>query len=286
MNALSPIREQFLAVGCNTSPPVLNFAGWWLRNRPISPPEDCLSRTGTFTGLVLYREQQYQVQLFTTTEYGHVPHHTHPNVESLERLVCGKVDLNTARGNISMRKLLRVAASEDHWGSIENGAFFSFQKWLNGITPTSVTMDWIGEPLDGKHFSDLGGNDWALAHWNRLLPLIVKAVPFMGGTHDESDLLMDIQNGKLSFWPSENAFVITSVDVFPKIKRLNVVLANGDPREVDMLIGLAEQAAKKLGATKAVSAFRPGLERFVVSRTPEMENHAWRRISHNYVKEL
>lgn len=286
MNAISPIRKTFLTPGSNVAPPVLKFAGWWLRNRPIEPPENCLTKTGTFTGMVLYRERQYQVQLFTTTEYGHVPHHTHPNVESLERLVCGKVDLNTERGNISMRKLLRVGADEDHWGSIENGAFFSFQKWLNGVEPSSVTMDWVGDPLDAKHLAAIGGNNWALEHWERLLPLITPAIPFMGGTHTIDDLRADIESGHMTFWPGKDAFIVTALDVFPRLKRLNVLLANGDPREVNMLIGVAESWAKKQGATQTTSAFRAGLERFVANKAPEMAKHDWRRVSQNYVKAI
>jgi hypothetical protein len=130
---------------------------WWLKNRPIMPPQDGLRHVGNFAGLVLYREGQFQVQLFIAKPETTVPHHMHRNVESYELQICGDIAFCTTNQEYS-HGMLHIDSCEDHaaFGTGKSGvAFYSFQKWLNGIAPSSVDLDWIGDPMTSEHVSEI-----------------------------------------------------------------------------------------------------------------------------------
>lgn len=115
------------------------------------------------TGIVLYRQAPYQVELFCmhpSAAETKVPVHRHPNVDSFEFFLNGGVNfiLNEHRFRVPpppdvvdgvdpwRGALLSVRARDWHGAAVESlgGSFFSIQRWRDGVEPTSVTHDWIG----------------------------------------------------------------------------------------------------------------------------------------------
>jgi hypothetical protein len=51
--------------------------------------------------------------------------------------------------------LYQPKLTEDHTHSIgvgsKGGAFLSIEKWPEGVTPNSVTINWRGDPVDENH---------------------------------------------------------------------------------------------------------------------------------------
>lgn len=144
------------------------FTSWFMQTQaPIpSMPMDGMTRVGEFSGIVLYRQGQYQVQLWLCDPNSEIPDHSHPNVDSIQVYVGGEVylrlngqpiitaeDMRVAN-NVHIKRgfSLRVRPSDNHSATIgpSGGAFMTFQKWLVG-TPTSVEMDWRGPALSAKH---------------------------------------------------------------------------------------------------------------------------------------
>lgn len=143
-------RESFVEMH-GTDGDLDRFAVWWLRNTPVAPPADCVNHFGGFTAMTLYRDGQFQVQMITATKRTEVPHHTHPNVDSLEKLISGDLELNVARENSYRRGFLEIRNDDDHWGAMKDaGAFYSFQKWRNDVRPTSIHLDWMGDAMDER----------------------------------------------------------------------------------------------------------------------------------------
>ena len=119
-------------------------------------------------GLTIYRDEPYQVQLFTVEPNTVIPIHTHPNVDSYEVSLSGmelilndKVALPRWQANLpdptndlplSRYGVVRVLPDYPHGGSAgkNGGTFMSVQRWLNGVKPTSVAHDWGGETTLGK----------------------------------------------------------------------------------------------------------------------------------------
>jgi len=121
-------------------------------------------------GVVLYRENNKQVQLFIVEPNSVIPSHHHPDVDSYEMLLCGmEFNINnkivlplrfsrlTDKNNhpLGARYLLRVKPNDPHGGKSgpNGGAFLSIQCWLNGKIPTSVGENWVGETMGGIHQS-------------------------------------------------------------------------------------------------------------------------------------
>lgn len=122
------------------------------------------------------------------------------------------------------------------------------------------------------------------AHWSRLRPLILKAVPFMGGTHDEADLIKECLEGRMTFWPGEKSFLIAQVQKFPRQTRCVVVLANGDADECTRLRDRVEAWAKTQGATALRAELRPAGDRMAQRGHPATTN--WKRGPTIYQKDL
>lgn len=145
------------------------FARWWMGAKAVAPPLDNLYMlAGCNTGIVLYRQPPWQVQFFICNPGGEIPDHTHPNVDSYEVYVGGDLYFRHLGKTIITPKMveagidplslyIRVIPTDSHGASVgpRGGAFLSIQEWLNGEAPTSVHLDWSGEPLDVNHELDL-----------------------------------------------------------------------------------------------------------------------------------
>lgn len=120
------------------------------------------------SGITLMRSGQYQVQLFLISPNKEIPEHEHPNVDSFEILLRGMKFTLNGRLALSMKRaqmtndngspkyqgqMLRVYNGSPHGGlaSSDGGAFISIQKWLNGISPTTVSDDWHGDIMGHIH---------------------------------------------------------------------------------------------------------------------------------------
>lgn len=124
------------------------FLQWWLATRPINTP--VVSPTnfnGELSGVVLYRHNNYQVQLFIVQPNSTIEAHIHPNVDSYEVFVGGDINFmcdDTWYDQNVVGMHIRVKPSSWHGGKFgeKGGCFLSVQKWLNGVPPTSVGDDW------------------------------------------------------------------------------------------------------------------------------------------------
>ena len=82
------------------------------------------------------------------------------------------------------------------------------------------------------------------------------------GQMNFNDVLDYIKSGEFQFWSSENSCVITTIDVFPQIKQLTVVIGAGDLNEIDDVIRpVVETWAKQIKCDVMLIMGRPGWER-------------------------
>lgn len=127
------------------------FLHWWLSTRPINTPHhSVLNYNGTLNGVVLYRQDCYQVQLFIVQPDSVIDPHTHPNVDSYEVHVGGDIEFmcdDVWYKHVNYGDFIRVKPSSWHGGKFgpAGGCFLSVQKWLNGVKPTTVGDDWSDE---------------------------------------------------------------------------------------------------------------------------------------------
>ena len=132
------------------------FLKWWLQSRQFCPPTDASARESNFSGVVLFRHGQYQVQLFLMDPNTYVADHTHPCVDSYEAYLSGdfvfrldgeaikESDISDIGAPFGFPICVSVPCTKSHGASIgpSGAAFLSIQKWADGTTPTSVEHDW------------------------------------------------------------------------------------------------------------------------------------------------
>lgn len=123
------------------------FALDWMREKPFAFPLDWRYSHGKVSSLILYRKGNLQTQLFHADGELKVPKHTHPNVESMELALDGEFNLQS-KGRGLRHGFFEVEAGIEHWGYGISPLFLSFQRWLNGVQPTSIVLDWEGEDLE------------------------------------------------------------------------------------------------------------------------------------------
>lgn len=137
------------------------FAVWWLRHKPLNIPahNETMHCSGTFHFVVLYRHGPFQVQFISSLPWDYFPPHRHPNVESVEVWIAGNDSwkYRTEKPHNTRHGMTDVALGELHHATPGNCgiAWFSVQKWHNGVTPTSIELDWEGPPLDADHAKQL-----------------------------------------------------------------------------------------------------------------------------------
>lgn len=136
------------------------FKDWWLKNRPFTIPSvTSVINDGNIHGVVLYRAECWQVQLFILEPFIIIPEHLHPNVDSYEVFLSGDIEF-TLNGVIKTPRSLETSFTGssiyNNWdirvlpnawhnasSSYEGGSFLSIQRWLNGTVPSNVGSDWI-----------------------------------------------------------------------------------------------------------------------------------------------
>lgn len=77
-----------------------------------------------------------------------------------------------------------------------------------------------------------------------------------------NDVLDYIKSGEFQFWSSENSCVVTTIDIFPQLKQLTVVIGAGDLEEIDDVIRpVVEGWARHIKCDTMLIMGRPGWQR-------------------------
>lgn len=155
------------------------FTNWYLENNfPIRPPQNnSIFKTNNACAVVMFREGQYQVELYVVDANSVTPEHRHPGVESIIMYLSGDGDttineqpvanpktfwdvLNPDGTSVLFKQTVRLNPKDSHGlicGS-RGFSFFSIEKWPQGITPTSVAAHWDGETTGDIHNNTIENN--------------------------------------------------------------------------------------------------------------------------------
>ena len=162
------------------------FCDSFLKKTPVIgavPFAGAVSMIEDVTSILLYRQSQFQVQMFAAPAGTIIPEHTHPNVDNIQVYVGGNIRfslggkyvygadqlfaLNGPLGLANRRGLtIRVRPNDIH-GAVfgeGGGVFLSAQQWLNGVKPHCVGADYDGLTMGEDHLSKVvNGNATAKA---------------------------------------------------------------------------------------------------------------------------
>lgn len=149
------------------------FARWFLSQpllklrSPANAAFTLVTNNGSrVEGLTLYSRGEYQAELFNivpTPGGSAFPPHSHPNVDSIEYFLAGHMQFRMGAlewpdelvfgqapdgASALCGTIKRVRPGQFHGGDITpaGGTFISIQRWLHGVKPSSVVLDWIGPP--------------------------------------------------------------------------------------------------------------------------------------------
>lgn len=152
------------------------FVEWYKSNKyPIRPPfEDPVYVNDNSHSYVLYREGQYQVELYLVAPNSYVPPHSHPHIENIIIVWGGEMDLKNGNQYYNLDQYfdepapdgtcklfgqvtLKMTPGVEHEVNVKKkgAAFLSIERWADGITPTSAILEWKGEPVGELHKKEL-----------------------------------------------------------------------------------------------------------------------------------
>lgn len=136
-----------------------HFMNWWIGNRSFVPTQDGVQFVGKHSMTTLFRQGQYQVQLCTCPPNSVISNHRHPNIDSFELYLGG--DLIIIKNDERFPPVLngpplRLLPTDWHGGEAgpNGGSFLSIQYWIDK-EPSSVHLNWEGEPIDEKHYEEI-----------------------------------------------------------------------------------------------------------------------------------
>jgi hypothetical protein len=147
---------------------VREFCEWWnAANRPIAPPDEVVNLSDDATSFCLFRSGQFQVELYLIHPCPNLPIHGHPDVDVIKmRLDTWAVDDAGQLKQTTYREASETLVTGETHGAgvnfkgvardVVNGGFglLAFQKWKDGLTPTTVAARWKG-PTVGPMQEDL-----------------------------------------------------------------------------------------------------------------------------------
>jgi len=92
--------------------------------------------------------------------------------------------------------------------------------------------------------------------------LIERALQENYGQLNYHDVLGGIQEGEYQFWSAANSCVVTTIDVFPRMKQLTVIIGAGDLQEIDDVIRpIVEEWARSIQCDAMIIMGRPGWQK-------------------------
>jgi hypothetical protein len=134
-----------------------------------------ITKVEDVTTVLMYRVDQFQVQMICVPPNYIIPEHVHPNIDSYEVGIGGgmcfsrnghwitnetidfhgrKIEWHGA-GTLNKKRgsAIRVKPNDIHGGMFgpEGGVFLSVQQWLNGVLPSCVGADYAGKVLGPSH---------------------------------------------------------------------------------------------------------------------------------------
>ena len=95
---------------------------------------------------------------------------------------------------------------------------------------------------------------------------IEAALEYSGGTHDFEDVVNQVKQGMLQFWPAPDACAITEILTYPKKKVMHIFLAGGNMDTIVAMNESAERFAKFNGCTGMSIAGRTGWSRVLKAK--------------------
>jgi hypothetical protein len=150
---------------------VEEFKNWWFKNkRPIKIPfKNPIHDTDIACAIVLYREMNYQVEMYICKPNKESTPHTHPGIDSINMYLTGDLGFKKGDGTYADLSMYQKAKedgthallgciNEENDGSTPHtlkigssgGSFLIFQKW-NRENPSSVAVVYDGESLGEIH---------------------------------------------------------------------------------------------------------------------------------------
>lgn len=144
------------------------FVADWLDRSPMRPPAKPYEKVAENVGVTLYRDNEFQVQLWTCAPNTEISDHTHPDVDGMAVRVAGDIRFRKHGKPVNHRDMkimtwrgmrtpaVHLGPNDSHGVSIGpvGGSFLAITRWLNG-GPQSVHLNWQGDPLDETHAKEL-----------------------------------------------------------------------------------------------------------------------------------
>lgn len=145
------------------------FVTFWLKKSPIQLPRVPYERVAGNIGVTLYRDDRFQVQLWTFPPDSEITDHAHPDVDSWVVWVggdycmrkCGAMiersQYKWAKWRGMVTPTIHLAPGDMHGATIgpTGGSFLSITERLDGREPMSVHRAWAGPALDNQHAETL-----------------------------------------------------------------------------------------------------------------------------------
>ena len=142
-----------------------DFVKHWLEQSPIHPPPDAYEKVAANVGVTLYRDDVFQVQLWTCAPNTVIGDHTHPDIDGYAIRAAGDIAFRKHGAPIKRQEMkivywrgmktpmIRVYHDELHGVHIgpAGGSFLAITCRLDGKMPQSVHRNWLGDPLDADH---------------------------------------------------------------------------------------------------------------------------------------
>lgn len=146
------------------------FADSWLASPIVRPPLAAIDKAAENTGMTLYRDDRFQVQLWQMPPNTTVTDHSHPDIDSWLVRVSGKLRIRINGRWMSLSEFERTewlgmrtwyhhVRPNDSHGVVSGppgGSFLSINERTDGAAPVSVHQNWAGDALDAEHAKVLG----------------------------------------------------------------------------------------------------------------------------------
>jgi hypothetical protein len=140
---------------------VREFAKWWCDNgSPIAPPVETVYLSDDATSFCLFRSGQFQVELYLIHPSPNLPQHGHPDVEVIKMRLDtyassqGKVMQTSheeASNTLLQGQTHGAGINFKEKGGLDQGfGLLAFQKWKDGLKPTTVAARWKGQTVGSK----------------------------------------------------------------------------------------------------------------------------------------
>jgi hypothetical protein len=91
---------------------------------------------------------------------------------------------------------------------------------------------------------------FTIERWISVREALLPSIERLGGTYTETDVVAALMAGQMGLWIYRGSALVTNLNIYPRLKELNIFIAGGHMEDVMAFVPSLEAHAREIGCQR------------------------------------